>query len=684
MLAAHSDTACAWKRHRMKNFARTLRLVLRYPGTLAASSVCAIMVAVLWGANIGGMYPIVEIIFGDQKGQTLQVWIDRRIEDEAANVRRIEERIATLQQELTAAGPESRVSLASQLEAEHAELATAQSILERREWLRPYIYDYLPHSAFQTIVFIVVLVIAGTLFKDIFLILDAVLVDRLTNLAAMDVRKTFFRRTLRMELGSFSESKTSELMARFTADMDSLHGGIQTLLGRAVREPLKMLACFVGAGLVCWRLLIVSLLIAPAIGYLISRLAASLKRANRRAMEEITQLYSILGETFANIKIVKAFTSERHERRRFHRNGKEIYRRAMKIARYDALVHPLTEMLGVSAISLCIVCGAYLVLNGETHVLGIKMTERPMSWGELLLFYGLLVGATDPARKLSDVFNRLQRAAAAADRIYQMLDREPAIRNRADAKPLQRHHRELVFRDVCFSYLPDRPVLDRVTLRIAYGETIAIVGPNGCGKTTLASLVPRFYDPIAGSIEIDGCDLRGLRLRDLRRQIGVVTQEPLLFDDTVFNNIRYGAPHACEDDVIKAAQQAHAHRFIEQKLERGYSTNIGPGGARLSGGQRQRIALARAILRNPAILILDEATSQIDIESEQLIHKALELFVRNRTTILITHRLATLDLADRVLVMQSGRVHDFGTHAELLSRCDLYRRLYQLQFREAA
>jgi ATP-binding cassette, subfamily B, bacterial MsbA len=227
-------------------------------------------------------------------------------------------------------------------------------------------------------------------------------------------------------------------------------------------------------------------------------------------------------------------------------------------------------------------------------------------------------------------------------------------------------------------------VLDRVNLRIRCGETIAIVGPNGCGKTTLANLIPRFFDVGSGAVEIDGIDVRQARLRDLRRQIGIVTQEALLFDDTVYNNLRYGSPHATREQVIDAAKQAHAHRFVEQKLEHGYETVVGTGGTRLSGGQRQRIALARAILRDPPILILDEATSQIDLESEQLIHKALEHFVRNRTAILITHRLATLDLADRIVVMQSGRVQDFGSHGELMSRCELYRRLYQLQFREAA
>jgi ABC-type multidrug transport system fused ATPase/permease subunit len=265
-----------------------------------------------------------------------------------------------------------------------------------------------------------------------------------------------------------------------------------------------------------------------------------------------------------------------------------------------------------------------------------------------------------------------------------MLDREPAIRNMPNPRPLPRHKSEIVFRDVSFAYTPAVPVLERINLRIGYGETIAIVGPNGCGKTTLASLIPRFFDVTSGTVEIDGIDVRQARLRDLRRQIGIVTQEALLFDDTVYNNIRYGSPHATREEIVEAAQQAHAHRFIEQKLERGYETVIGAAGSRLSGGQRQRIALARAMLRNPAILILDEATSQIDIESEQLIHRALEQFVRDRTAILITHRLATLDLADRILVMQAGGVQDVGTHGELFGRCELYRRIYQFQFRQSA
>jgi len=297
-----------------------------------------------------------------------------------------------------------------------------------------------------------------------------------------------------------------------------------------------------------------------------------------------------------------------------------------------------------------------------------------------VLFYSFLLGAADPARKLSDVLTQIQRAAAASDRIYAMLDREPQVRDPERPRPLARHRKHLVFDGVDFSYTPGRPVLRELNLKIDFGETIAIVGPSGCGKSTLASLIPRFADPDAGTIRLDGVPLGEVRLRHLRSQIGLVTQEPVLFDDTVLNNIRYGSPQATAEQVIRAAKQAHAHRFIEQELPHGYDSSVGPMGGQLSGGQRQRIALARAILRDPAILVLDEATSQIDLESEQLIQKVFERFVRGRTAVIITHRLGALSLANRIVVMREGRIVDVGTHDELTACCDFYRRLYQIQF----
>jgi ATP-binding cassette subfamily B protein/subfamily B ATP-binding cassette protein MsbA len=316
--------------------------------------------------------------------------------------------------------------------------------------------------------------------------------------------------------------------------------------------------------------------------------------------------------------------------------------------------------------------------------LGIKMCSQPLSLSALMAFYGSLAGVSDPARRLTEVFGRLQRAAAASDRVYQLLDREPTVFDPPRPRAIGRHHRELLFDAVSFRYSPNQPVLETIELRIPFGETIAVVGPNGCGKSTLANLIPRFFDPLTGNVLLDGVNLRDVRIRDLRSQIGLVTQETLLFDDTVLNNIRYGCPRALREQVIEAAKQAHAHKFIEQKLENGYETIVGQSGGRLSGGQRQRIALARAILRDPAILILDEATSQIDLESEQLIHRVLEQFIRHRTTVIITHRLATLALADRIVVMNSGRIADVGTHDQLLGRCDLYQRLHQGQFKETA
>jgi ATP-binding cassette subfamily B protein/subfamily B ATP-binding cassette protein MsbA len=278
----------------------------------------------------------------------------------------------------------------------------------------------------------------------------------------------------------------------------------------------------------------------------------------------------------------------------------------------------------------------------------------------------------------------LQLGAAAADHLYEVMDRESRIKDPPRPTPVPSHVGVIEFRNVAFAYNPAEPVLEDINLRVEPGETVAIIGPNGCGKTTLMNLVPRFYDPAAGSVTINGVDLRSMRRRELRERIGVVTQETLLFDDTVADNIRYGNPAATREDVIQAAKRAHAHRFITEVLCDGYETRVGPAGNRLSGGQRQRIALARAILRDPDILILDEATSQIDVESERLIHDVLAEFTRGRTAFIITHRPSTLELANRIVVMDAGRIVDVGTFGELAARCPMFRRLAHLEYRESA
>jgi ATP-binding cassette subfamily B protein/subfamily B ATP-binding cassette protein MsbA len=296
----------------------------------------------------------------------------------------------------------------------------------------------------------------------------------------------------------------------------------------------------------------------------------------------------------------------------------------------------------------------------------------------------MLAGIIEPSRRLSSVFNYLQRGSAASDRIYELMDRESKLKSPANPVPLPLRLGEIRFENVSFAYKPEELVLNDVNLEVTRGETIAIVGPNGCGKSTLMNLVPRFYDPTDGAVKVSGIDLRDVRMSDLRQRIGVVTQETLLFDDTVLNNIRYGTPEATEEQVIEAAKQAHAHRFVTTTLSDGYQTLCGPSGNRLSGGQRQRLALARAILRDPEILILDEATSQIDVESERLFHEVLERFVQNRTVFLITHRPTTLALADRIVVMEEGRIVDVGKFDDLAGRCELFCRLAHLNSPAAA
>jgi ATP-binding cassette subfamily B protein/subfamily B ATP-binding cassette protein MsbA len=664
---------------RMNNFYRVLRLTLRHRFALFASIASAIIVGVLWGGNIGTIYPFVEVAF---QGKSLQQWVDIKLDEAQRTIADKKAQITTLAAQKRAAPADRQAEFQSQIDLTRSRVEAEEQLVAQCRWLRPYLFRYVPQDPFLTLVMFIGVLLLGTALKSVFLVLHTVLVSQLSQRATLELRELFFRRTLRMDVATFNNDGTADLMSRFTHDMENVAGGLEALLGKLVREPLKMICCLAGAAFICWRLLLVSLILAPIAAVLIRWLAKMLKRANRKAMEEMAQLYTTLEEAFRSIKVVKSFTMERQERRQFHGRSKTYYKKMMRIAGYDSMIHPLTEILGMATVGLAMMAGAYLVLKGQTHLLGIRMSARPLEMPTLLLFYGFLIGMADPMRKLSDVFSRMQRGAAAADRIYARLDREPAVRNPRHPRPLDRHARDLVFENVAFAYLQDRPVLHEVNLRIPFGETIGIVGASGCGKSSLVNLIPRFADPTAGQIRLDGIPLTDVRLQDLRGQIGLVTQEPLLFDDTVLNNIRYGSPRATLDQVVAAAQRAHAHRFIEQELPEGYHTIVGPLGGLLSGGQRQRIALARAILRDPSVLILDEATSQIDLESEQIIQHVLGEFTRGRTTLIVTHRLGLLTLANRIVVMQEGRILDVGRHEELLDRCDFYRRLYQIQYAE--
>lgn len=657
----------------MTNFLRILRLALTHRINVAACLASSLVVALLWAGNLSVVYTVVDVIMNDK---SLPGWIDEQASQSRAKLAELDAQVVSLQSD--PAQHRAELQEARRQQQLHLERA------EKFEWLSPLAHRWLPNTPFETLVVICGAVMVGTLLKNVFRVLNALVVARLACSVGFELRKAFYQKLLRLDLAAFNEQGRGDLMNRCTSDLNSVSLGVQTLFGMAIREPLKMLACFAGAAYVSWRLLLLTILIVPPAAYLIRLLAKSLKRANRRAMEELSVIYETLTETLAGMKLIKAFTMEPSECERFGRSAKSYYSRTMRIAVYNSLVNPVTEVLGIAMVMLAAMAGGYLVLGERTHLFGLPISDLPLTHGHMSMFFAMLIGMSDPARRLSNVFNELQQAAAASDRVYEVLDSEPKIKDPKRPQPLPRLAQALRFEGVDFAYHPDEPVLRDIDLEVAAGETIAIVGPNGCGKSTLLALLPRFYEPAKGVITIDGVDISKVRLHDLRSRIGIVSQEALLFNDTVAANIAYGTDQLDQELIEAAARKAHAHEFIMGKLSDGYQTLVGPGGSRLSGGQRQRIALARAILRDPEILILDEATSQIDIESEQLIHDVLAEFTKGRTTFMITHRMSTISLADRVVVMDQGQIVDAGAHELLLARCDLYRRLFHIEYRESA
>jgi len=650
----------------MQNFLRLLRPALKYRWTIGGILFTSLMVGLFWGLNIGALYPVLKIAFN---GTPIQEWVE-------SEVSKAEGKIAELNVELTVATPKDRKQLENDIKSE-------QRASQFYSYLLP-LAKRMPADPFMGIVAIVGLLILGTAIKGVFLFSNLMLVGLFEQRITFDLRQRFFHKCLKLDQSSFGEERSSSLMSRFHTDVGFIAHSVRSLAGTALREPLKMLACLIGACWISHRLLLLSMVLTPITVFTIRKLSSSIKRANRRSLEQISALFGVLTEAFNGIETIQAFTLERQQRRRFFKTAKSCFEKTMQITFYNALTKPITELLGICVIALALISGAYLTINDTTYIGPFQILDRPLDMFKMMAFFSFLIGATEPARKLSEVFNATQAGIAAADRLVPLIDQTPTIQDAENPVELPSGLQTIAFCNINFHYNAETPVLASVNLDITAGEAIAVVGPNGCGKTTLINMLPRFHDPMSGSVTLNGIDLRDVRLRDLRSKIAMVTQRSLLFDDTVYNNIRHGKLDASQMDIIRAAKAARADRFINEKLEDGYETVIGAAGSNLSGGQRQRLALARAFVRDPEILILDEATSQIDIESEQLIHQALEQFAKDRTLIMITHRLSTLELADRIVVMDQGRIADVGTHSDLMERCTLYKRLHEIQFKKTA
>tara|TARA_R110002049_G_scaffold4601_5_gene32586 strand:- start:814154 stop:816166 length:2013 start_codon:yes stop_codon:yes gene_type:complete len=662
----------------MKEFRRVLRLAARRRWSLFGVLTTSLVIALLWGANISVLYPIVEVVF---QGESLPEYSERQLGEIDAELAALDAHIQTLSSELAVAKtdenaqPDQLRKLVLQLDADTDKrdaIAKSASFLVQ---MKPTIDRYAPTTAYSTLLLILGVLIVGTLIKLVALGANMVLVQYVAERASVDLRSEFFRKALHLDLDWFGENGSADLTARLTNDVALVSSGLTVLMGRMIREPLKMIVCLGGAAYWCWRLLLLVMIVTPVVAFVMHYLSKAIRRASRRAMEEMSQLYGMLNGSFSGIRVIKAFSTHSSERARFQQGIAAYCRKSMKMAFYNTLARNSSELLGMTTVSLAILAGGYLVLSGNVHLFGIRMSDQPLSFSHVLLFFGFLIGASDPARKLADVWSHLQRGIAASSRVYEIIDAPIRVTEPASPIRVARPHQRIHFQNVSYQYPSGPQVLRGIDLSIRHGETVAVVGPNGSGKSTLISLLCRFDDPQDGQLLLDETPIDQMRIRDLRRRMALVTQRTVLFDDTIENNIRYGTPGADSHAVVRAAKMAFADEFIRRKTPHGYDTVLGTAGMRLSGGQMQRIALARAFLREPDILILDEATSQIDIESEQLIHKALAKFLVDRTGLMITHRPSSLTMADRVIVIESGKVADSGRHEDLICRNGFYQSL---------
>ncbi len=662
---------------------RVLRLSWAYRVRIVGSAIAALFVALFWSLNLSAVYPVLQILSADTN---MQQWVAKQIDEnqkkaeDPARIAKIEfyrKQLKDIEAHPDAPDRDNTTRRAfremARLEGEQNEYS---SKVYRYKLLQSTVISHLPTGRFHTFVWIVVGLVVSIALKGIFEFVQETLVGVVVHRTLFDFRNLFFRSAIHQDVHQLGEAGTTELMSRVTNDTEQLGNGMKMLYGRVMLEPLKMLGCVIGACVISWQLTLMFVVVVLVAIVTLNKVSRAVKKAAKRVLERMSTLYKVLKESFDGLKLVKAFVRESHERRRFRAANWDYYKRTIRVIRIDSAVGPLLETLGVMAVSLALVAGAYLVLEQKTHIFGVRMIDDPLGFEALITLYMFLATIADPVRKLSSVYTKMQSGMAAADRIFALHDRIPSVRPNADGPRVPPHAVSIEFRNVGFSYHPGQTVLNDVNLTVTAGETVALVGPNGCGKTTLLGLLPRFYDPDHGSVLVDGVPLHAANLRSLRKQLGLVTQDSVLFDDTILNNIAYGKPGATPEEVEAAAKKAHAHEFIVS-LADGYGTRTGDMAAsKLSGGQKQRIALARAILRAPRILILDEFTSQIDGESEAKIHEALREFVVGRTTFLITHRRSTLELASRIVVMDGGRIQAMGTHAELLLSSPTYRRLY--------
>lgn len=517
-----------------------------------------------------------------------------------------------------------------------------------------------------TLGLICALMVSFIILKNLFLYLSYYILNPLKNKLVNQLREELYDKVLRLPIGFFNEKRKGDLMSRMTSDIGEVEGSVVGTLEGWIRDPMTILVTLAVLFMVSAQLTLFILILIPVLGLVIGRITRSLKKHSQEVAMKYGETLSTLDETLGGLRVIKAFNIEKLLRGRFVRNNEELLNAKNKIAYRRDLASPLSEVMGVMLFTAVLYYGGRLVLNNE-------LLEASAFLGFLGIFYNII----NPAKALSTSFSNMRKGAAAIERIEEVLTTPVTVDDNPNGKKLEEFRDSIEFRNVRFSY-EDALILDDISFTVKKGKTVALVGSSGAGKSTLADLVPRFHDVTGGEVLIDGINIKDYSLQSVRHQMSIVTQEPILFNDTIANNIALGRPGASREEIMEAARVANAHTFIIQK-EGGYDSNIGDRGSKLSGGERQRLTIARALLKNPPILILDEATSSLDTESERLVQDAINNMMQNRTSIVIAHRLSTIRHADEIIVLQKGKIVERGSHEALLRQDGFYKKLVDLQ-----
>jgi len=521
---------------------------------------------------------------------------------------------------------------------------------------------------------IIIIIALIFLIKGLFLFLQTYFMSKLGQSVLKDVRMAIYKKLLQLSNDFYANTKTGELVSRVTYDVGVIVNSITEGLTDLLLQPIQL--C-IYLGIVIWikvyfsisgMLMLVTILLFPFLAYPVIQIGKKLRKISTATQESMSDINSLLFETIYGIGIVKSFSAERYQIDKFRIHNNRYFKMIMKSVKRMAVISPLGEFVGI-------LCMAVVLWLG-----GRDVVEGRLSPGAFIAFLAALLSLIKPFKRLSRLYGINLQALAAITRVFRVLDREPSIKDSPGAIELSELKDSIEFKDIDFSYETGTPVLKGINIHLSKGKILAIVGLSGAGKSTLLSLLPRFYDPKKGGIFIDGRDVKGFKVASLREDIGLVTQETILFNDSIRNNIAFGRPDAKIEDILKAAKAANAHDFI-MKMPKGYDAFIGDRGVRLSGGEKQRIAIARALFKDPPILILDEATSQLDTASERLVQQAIDRLMIHRTVFVIAHRLSTVEHADNIVVLDGGMIVEQGTHKELIKASGVYRRLYELQFR---